>query len=98
MIRGTTPTLKFTLPFEASKIETVYITIVQSDITINKETQDCVLSESTIETTLTQEETLSLKDSYATKMQLRVKTNDGKVLASQIFDLKVEDVLYDGIL
>lgn len=98
MIRGTTPTLKFTLPFEASKIEKLYITIAQSDITINKETQDCVLSESTIETTLTQEETLSLKDSYTTKMQLRVKTNDGKVLASQIFDLKVEDVLYDGIL
>lgn len=98
MIRGTTPTLKFTLPFETNKIEKLYITIEQSGITITKEIQDCILSENIIETTLTQEETLMLKAHYTTKVQIRIKAKDGKALASEIFELKVGDLLYDEII
>jgi hypothetical protein len=42
MIRGTTPTLEFTLPFDTSLIAEMYVTIAQGEKTVLEKTlSDC---------------------------------------------------------
>lgn len=98
MIRYTTPTITFSLPFEASYLTAAYITIVQRDITIDKSLDDCTASDQTLSVMLSQEETSKLKADRTTKIQLRCVGSDGKAYASQQFDLKVEEVLREGVI
>ena len=64
MIRGTTPTLQFNLPFETALIRTAEIVVEYVDanksVQIIKSVDDCEFGEMTISTQLTQEETLQL--------------------------------------
>ena len=62
MIRGTTPILHFTLPFEVSELSEYWITISQryENIKIDKTSADCTASGSEITLELTQEDTLKL--------------------------------------
>lgn len=97
MIRGTTPSLRFELPFEAADIDEGYITIAQKgrpnlDIPISR----CTVDENALILDLTQEETLGLRASIA-DVQIRIKMN-GSVLASNIVKLDVGAILKDGII
>ena len=99
MYRGTTPTLKFTLPFEASTLAEAYISIEQNRrVILEKTIEDCTLSGNTISVKLTQEETLKLGVSDRTEIQLRVRLADGNALASQIFAVSTERILKDGVI
>lgn len=105
MIRGTTPTLEFNLPFLASLIKTAQILISYVDnfkeVVIEKKFEDCVLGETTISTDLTQEETLAFPAPTMVEVQLRVVVNqDGKdvALATDIYKVKVKKLLKDGVL
>lgn len=98
MIRYTTPTITFNLPFEASYLTAAYITIVQKDILIDKTLSDCVASDQTLSVTLSQEETGKLKADHPTKIQIRCVGDDGKAYASQQFKLEVKDVLKEGVI
>lgn len=97
MFRGTTPTLKFTLPFDADRLSCAWITLAQNkkDI-IDKPMTECACAENVITVTLTQEETLLLNCDYKTEIQIRAKTVDGKALASKIFTVDTERILKDG--
>lgn len=99
MIRGTTPTLYFDLPFESNTIEVLYITFNQSDVTVLEKTNSDVgvtLNDKTITVHLTQEDTLKLNGRTNTEIQLRIKTVDGEALASNIISTPTERVLKDG--
>ena len=99
--RGTTPTLTFTLPFDVANIAKAYITIAQNgEIVIDKEVGDtgCTCSDKTITYHLTQEETLKLADCRGIEMQIRLRTTNGEVLASQIIKSFVEEILKDGVI
>lgn len=99
MYRGTTPTLKFTLPFEASTIAAAYISVVQNRrVIIEKSIEECTLSGNTILIKLTQEETLLLAVSNETEIQLRVRLVDGSALASQVFTVPTERILKNGVI
>ena len=105
MIRGTTPTLEFNLPFLASLIKSAQIMISYIDnhkeVIIEKKLEDCVLGETTISTELTQEETLAFPAPITAEVQLRVVVNqDGKdtALATDIYTVKVKKLLKDGVL
>ena len=100
MVRGTTPTLTFTLPFPASTLSALYITISQhfDNIRIDKSLEDCTVSGSDVGTTLTQEDTLSLVAGRQTLIQVRARTRDGTALASEMIPCQVEDVLRDGVI
>lgn len=98
MIRYTTPTLTFNLPFEASYLSDAYVTIVQSNKTIEKVYSDCTLQDKTLSVTLTQEETGSLVPERDAKVQLRCKGTDGKAYASQEFQIRIDDVLKSGAI
>lgn len=83
MIRGTTPTHTFTLPFDASLVAKCKIIYAQDEVEIfHKNTEDCVLSGTTIATKLTQEETFMLDCHKCVDIQVRVLTTTGDALAS----------------
>ena len=99
MYRGTTPTLRFTLPFDTSTLDVVWVTIAQGGkVIINKEKSDCDLNGKDISVTLTQAETLVLTAGNKTEIQLRVLTTDGLALASEIFRENTDYILKDGVI
>lgn len=101
MIRGTTPVLRMTLPFDTSLIEQLYVTISQSRVVrIEKTLPDCACDQNTVILRLGQEDTLKLSGSQLlkTELQLRVLTKNGEALASDIIDLDVGTILKDGVI
>lgn len=99
MIRGTTPTLNFTLPFEVSIIEKLWITFSQSDLEVFTLTNErCEMNEHTIKVTLTQEETLQFKSSALVEIQLRVLDNSDTAVASDIIRVPVQRILKGDVI
>ena len=102
MIRGTTPTLLFNLPFQASLIKSAEITIKYIDdfkkTLITKTLEDCELGETSIGTRLTQEETLQLPAPASVLVQLRILTIDDKALATEVYTVKVKKLLAEGVI
>lgn len=99
MIRGTTPTLRFYLPFSVELLEVVYITMQQDgDKVIEKTLDDCEADENMISFRLTQDETLEFADSRWVEIQVRVRMKSGEALASQIERTTVQRILKDGVI
>ena len=102
MIRGTTPTLLFNLPFSATVIKSAEITIKYVDglkkILIKKLLCDCELGETTIGTRLTQEETLQFPAPASVSVQLRILTTDDIVLATEAYTVKVKKLLAEDVI
>lgn len=98
MRRGTTPTLEFTLPFEVDVIANCVITFAFGSKTIlEKQMSDCVLQDNKITVELTQEETLQLPES-SVLVQIKCKTIDNKVIASNIITVPVAKTLNEEII
>lgn len=105
MYRGTTPTLIFTLPFEASAISVCSIAFAQyssryakeAEVVLEKSLTDCEAEGSTLKLTLSEEETLGLDDNQDVEIQLRVKCGE-TAMASEIFRTSVGRILKDGCL
>lgn len=101
MIRGTTPTLEFTLPFDTSLIAEMYITLTQNGTTTMEKTlSDCNCSGTSVSLTLTQEDTLGLRQQSRSQgeMQIRVRTTAGEALASDIMSVYIGKILKDGVI
>ena len=101
LIRGTTPTLEFKLPFDTSLIAEMYITITQNGVTVlEKNLSDCNCSGTLVLLTLTQEDTLRLKQQPQSnnEMQIRVRTTAGEALASDIMSVYVGKILKEGVI
>lgn len=99
MIRGTTPTHTFTLPFDTSLIKRVKITYAQDDKKVFcKETEDCVMSGKVITTKLTQEETFLLDCKKLVQIQIRVVTTAGEVLATSEMVVTINKCLDDEVM
>ena len=97
MVRGTTPTLTFTLPFNTSIIKSVYVTFSQKDQEVfTVETNNCTLSDNQLIIELTQSQTLAFTQNAVVEIQLRVLTNEDDALASNIIRTSVEKILRDG--
>ena len=99
MIRGTTPTHQFVVPFDTSVLSEVLITYAQDNkLVLTKNIKDCTIEQDVISVTLTQEETLRFDSDHHVKIQLRALTTGGDALASQIITRSVGDVLNDEVL
>lgn len=102
MIRGTTPTLLFKLPFETTLIKSAEITIEYVDglkkMLIKKTLEDCELGEKRIGTRLTQEETLQIPAPATVFVQLRIKTDDDIVLATVPYSVTVKKLLAEDVI
>ena len=97
MIRGTTPTLEFTLPFDTSSLNDAYITFAQNrKVIVSKKMSECACNANKLTVKLTQTETLKFSHSFEVEMQIRAKTKAGDVLASDIMHVKTGCILLDG--
>lgn len=98
MVRGTTPTLTFTLPFSTGDITDAWVTFAQyGTVKIDKPLSACSCSENKLSVTLTQAETLTLSCDYATEIQLSVKSGNS-VFRSKIISVPTERILKDGAI
>lgn len=99
MIRGTTPTLEFTIPFDTSILAEAWVTLSQNDVVVlNKELEDCKCDERKLSVQLTQEETLKLDCNCKTEIQIRARTLEGEALASNIITADTGRILKDGVI
>ena len=98
MRRGTTPTLKFTLPYEIA-VSSLYITFMQRGRTILEKTiDDVTLDGKTINVELTQDDTLTFTAGQPISIQIRIRDTENKAVASQIIETTAEEVLKDGVI
>ncbi len=99
MYRGTTPTLKFNLPFDTSLIDEVWVTLGQDDeAVVNKTLSDCTADGKSLTVKLTQSDTLALSSEERTYVQLRVLLTDGTALASKTFKVKTKYIIRNGVI
>jgi hypothetical protein len=90
MIQGTTPTHKFHLPFDTENIKNVRIAYEQKGkIVLTKELTDCDRDGECLMTTLTQEETLKFDANVNVRIQLHVRNEDDKAIASKPISVPV---------
>lgn len=99
MIRATTPTHKFILPFDYNTyVKKIAIAYVQNGRTILKKTEsDVEVNGSTVSYKLTQEETKRFISGNV-RVQVRVLTLNNEALASEQYTLPVTNVLNDEVL
>lgn len=99
MIRGTTPTHIFTLPFDVSLVKAVMVIYAQKDQEVfTKGTNDCELEGNTISVRLTQEDTLKLKHKNNVQIQIKVLTEANDALVSDIVSVKCGQCLSDEVM
>ena len=101
MIRGTTPRLEFTLPFDfdVDQLSEAYVTLSQNgEIVVDKALDECEAGDKTIAVKLTQEETLKLKSGYKTEIQIKAKLVSGDAVASDIIWQDVDRIIKDGVI
>lgn len=99
MIRGTTPTLQFIMPFSTSQLTEAYVTLSQNgEIVLDKALSDCNCEENKLSVRLTQEETLRLQCDSTTEIQIRARTVDDEALASNIFRVSTGRILKEGVI
>ena len=97
MIRGTTPTLTFTIPLSSELIQSLYITFVQNGREVLTLTEkDCHFDGTTGTVKLTQAQTLRFNHSQYAEVQARILTKDGTALASNICCCTINRILKDG--
>ena len=98
MWQGTTPTIEIKTDIDLTPMAKVQLTIEDrkgNRLTINQE--ELTISEDTVTFQLSQKESLSLSPGRV-RLQLRVKTNDGDVLASNIMLGDLQYPVYEGEL
>jgi hypothetical protein len=98
MFRASTPTQKFTFEFNVNQfVDKILITYKQDKIVLEKTLEDCTIDGNSISYTLTQEET-NLFSANSVRIQVRLKSKNGKVLTSKTYLVPVEDVLNAEVL
>lgn len=99
MIRGTTPTLEFVIPFDTGQLAEAFVSLSQNEVVIiDKALTECQCNGDKLIVRLTQEETLKLECDIVTEIQIRARTLEGEAIASQIIKVNTERILKDGVI
>ena len=84
-MRGTTPTHTFTVPIDTDAISKVKVIYAQEDaVLFAKDTEECGCKDGTITVKLTQADTLKFDCKKPAQIQMRILTQDGEALLSDI--------------
>lgn len=97
MVRGSTPTFVFSLPFPSDYVTMAKITFAQGCTNVERDLTTCACDGNDIKLTLTQEETLRFKSGVKTDIQLAVKAGEF-VFRSRIFKVDTEKTLNEEVL
>ena len=99
MIKGTTPTHYFTLPFDTSLVANARVIYAQNEkVILKKELQDCECERNTISCKLTQEETFLFVHPRPVQIQVRVLTTSGDAINSDVETVTCEQCLDNEVL
>jgi hypothetical protein len=99
MRRGTTCVITFSIPFDSQDIEILNIAFSQKGkIVLEWTEKTATLAGESIIVSMTEADTLKLSGDSQVLFQIRVKMKDGRVLASNIMQSSVDDILKDGEL
>ena len=99
MIKGTTPTHTFFLPFDTGMIKDARITYSQNgSVVLKKEAKNCAMEGNEVSVKLTQEDTMMFNEGVCVEVQVRVLTLAGDALASEIVRIGCDRILDDGVL
>lgn len=99
MIRGTTPTHIFQIPFDTGLLKEVRVSYAQEDkVIVEKKTEDCKMDGDTISVTLTQADTLLFSHRKIVELQLKVWTKSGSCLATLVMRKDVSEILNEEVL
>ena len=99
MFKGTTPTHTFDVSIDTSLIKEVKITYSQNDKEVlTKRTDDCIIGEGMISTSLTQEETFLFESCKFVSIQVRILTLAGDALITEPMMMSVAKCLDDEVL
>lgn len=94
MIKGTTPTHHFELPFEASRVAAARVIYKQGNIEVlRKETEDFKKDGNRISVTFSQDETFLFDSRISVKCQLRVRDISDKVMNTKPMIISIEECL-----
>lgn len=99
IIRGTTPTHEFEIPFDTSYIKDVVITYSQeSNDDLVKYKTDCTFTENKVIVKLTQEDTLSFDSTQRLSAEVKILAYNGEVVIGDkiyfaVIDTNNEEVL-----
>lgn len=100
----TTPSDIFILPIEVSECDIIEITYKQNDYAIVKRYENetlpdgMYLVEGGVAVMLTQQETDGFNRNSMVRIQVRVKTTEGAVLASRVYKVNVGETLNKEII
>lgn len=103
MYRGTTPSITFNIKtdIDLDELAVCYITLksVDKNIVETYELDDIIVDSQlkTLTIALSQEETLAFARGVI-YVQIRLRTNDDLAYASQIKELRMNDILKDGVI
>ncbi len=97
--KGCTEIHGFKFPYDASDVESLYITYKQNGETIVEKTlDDCTFDDGVVSVNLSQEDTLKFHDDEIVKVQIRVKFTNGKATKSNIMETYTDNILKDGVI
>lgn len=97
MRRGTTPTIPFTIDGSTENIAQMELYIANSQgLILEKKLSEMTVSGNEVSVKLTQADTLKLQDNSFVKLQIRILYKDGTVVASDVEESFVEEILKDG--
>lgn len=96
---GTTPIISFYLPFEVDLVAELWFTMVQRGVEVfTKELEEMEIEGSRIIVRMTQEETLKLASGQKVELQVRIRTQAGDAIASQVETVDVDRILKNGVI
>lgn len=100
VIKGTTPTIKYTYStVDVSKITKATMTIKQDNTTICKrDLESAEIGDKYLQWTLTQAETLAINEHMNIQVQCKYKLEDGTVGASEITNTSPYDILDEEVM
>lgn len=99
MIRGTTPTHVFGVPFQAAEIAALQVIYAQGGRAVLTRTKpNCTVTDGEISLTLTEAETFRFEAGTPVQLQLRIKTVTGEIFATRIHTVALTDALSEVTL
>lgn len=100
IVRGTTPSIRFTFnAIQTTDITVAVLTVFQNgEVLFEKSLSDGNVGEGYIEWALTQEETLGMSPDRTVNIQCRYKLNDGSAYATQNYELTPYDVINEEVI
>ena len=99
MIKGTTPKHTFVLPFDTILVKQARVSYGQyNKEVLCKKVSDCEIEGNQISCTLTQEETFKFDHKIPLQIQVRIQTQDGSVISSDIITADVDESLNQEVL